>query len=114
MHRREDPTPSAPAGTAFDISVTVSGGPYYKLQFDLPPGNSVVYSLKQPTNGLVCGAPQGAAFTCYEQGVTPIAPGTFQFGIEVATPIAPGTTTSGQIWGDGLRQGTCALQWYGG
>jgi len=106
-----DSASSAPPGTAFDFSEKVSGGPFYKLEFRLPPGNSVLTSLAQPTNGLQCGASTGASFTCFEQGTKPIPAGTFQFAIELTQPVADGTPTSMRVWVNGLRQQAFTLRW---
>ncbi len=105
-----DTSPTAPAGTAFDFSVTISGGKFYQFAFTPPPGNTVLFELKQPTNGLQCGA-QAVEFTCFEQGLTPLPPGSFTFGLELSKPIPPGTFSHGRVWGTGVEQTPFKYQW---
>jgi hypothetical protein len=105
-----DTSPTAPAGTAFDFSVTIGGGKFYKFAFTPPPGNTVLFESKQPTNGLQCGAQVGE-FTCFEQGLTPLPPGSFTFAIELSKPVSPGTFSHGRVWGTGLEPTPFRYQW---
>lgn len=101
---------TAPAGTAFDFSVTIGGGKFYQFQFTPPPGNTVLFESKQPTDGLQCGAQVGV-FTCFEQGLDPLPPGSFTFGIELSKPVPPGTFSTGRVWGTGVEQTPFRYQW---
>jgi hypothetical protein len=88
-------------GTAFTISTSIRGGTYQQVAFDLPPGNSVLYEIQQPNNGLQCGATVTfglPTLVCSEKGTTPIGPGTFKFAFDLAHPVAPGTRSPGRVW----------------
>ena len=109
-----DTTAQAPAGTAWDFKVTIGGGKFYKYDIHMPPGITVQNSLSEPTNGLVCGQQGGDLFSCFEQGVKPLPPGAFTFGIETTQPIPQGTVSKCDVFGTGVQQGTCTLNWYQG
>jgi hypothetical protein len=109
-----DSSTTAPAGSSFKFSVTVGGGKFYQWQFKLPPGNTVLYETKQPANGLQCGSQAGGVLSCFEQGVKPLPAGTFNFAITLAHPIPQGTVSSCDVFGTGVQEGKCTLQWYQG
>jgi hypothetical protein len=102
-------TGSYAPNTAFTFSTTITGGTYQQIAFDLPAGNSVLYTLQQPANGLQCGAQATAGgvqeFICSDKGPTPVAPGVFTFSVGLAHPIGPGTQGTGHYYQSSARLG---------
>lgn len=95
-------TGSFAPNTAFTFTTTVTGGSYQQIAYDLPAGNSVLYTLQQPANGLQCGAQTTAGgaheVVCSPKGTTRVPPGAFGFSLALAGPVAPRTPGTGHYY----------------
>ncbi len=94
--------------TAFDISLTISGGPFQNIVLDAPPGEHFGFgSVTKPTGGLSCGtqatAGGGQRTICTPSvGTLALPPGTYRFPVVFTTSLKESTKLTGSVAGTGV------------